>query len=95
MLGAPPRRVAALVGFEALWLATLGAILGIAFGHGLTHVLGLSLKAERSVSLSGTLWSLWEWSIPALAFVLALASSALPVWRAYRLDVTRLLQAPR
>ena len=95
MLGAPPRRVAALVGLEALWLATLGAILGIAFGHGLTHVLGLSLKAERSVSLSGTLWSVWEWSIPALAFVLALASSALPVWRAYRLDVTRLLQAPR
>jgi len=95
MLGAPPRRVAAMVAFEALWLATLGAILGLALGHGLTHLLGLSLKAERSVSLSGTLWSVWEWSIPALAFALALLSSALPVWRAYRLDVTRLLQAPR
>jgi len=95
MLGAPPRRVAAMVAFEALWLAALGAVLGLALGHGLTHLLGLSLKSERSVSLSGTLWSVWEWSIPALAFSLALLSSALPVWRAYRLDVTRLLQAPR
>jgi putative ABC transport system permease protein len=95
MLGAPPRRVAALVALEALWLAMLGALLGLALGHGLTHLLGLGLKAERSVSLSGTLWSVWEWSIPALACGLALLSSALPVWRAYRLDVTRLLQAPR
>jgi putative ABC transport system permease protein len=95
MLGAPPRRVATMVAFEALWLAALGALLGLALGHGLTHLLGLSLKAERSVALSGTLWAAWEWSIPALAFALALLSSALPVWRAYRLDVTRLLQAPR
>jgi putative ABC transport system permease protein len=95
MLGAPPRRVATMVAFEALWLAGIGALLGLVLGHGLTHALGLALKAERSLSLSGTLWSVWEWSIPALALVLALLSSALPVWRAYRLDVTRLLQAPR
>ena len=68
MLGAPPRRVAAMVALEALWLAALGAVLGLALGHGLTHCAGpRCLKTERSVSLSGTLWSVWEWSIPALA----------------------------
>ena len=56
MLGAPPRRVATMVALEALWLAALGAILGLALGHGLTRcLLGLMLKSERSVSLSGTL----------------------------------------
>lgn len=95
MLGAPAKRVAGLVAGEALWLVAIGAVLGISLGHLLTHLLGFILRSERSVSLSGTLWSVWEWSIPIMAIVLALLSSALPVWRAYRLDVTRLLQAPR
>ena len=94
MLGAPPRRVAAMVALEALWLAALGAMLGLALGQGLTHVLGLMLKSERSVSLSGTLWSMWEWSIPVLALALALLSSASGVAR-LPAGRTRLLQAPR
>ena len=40
-------------------------------------------------------WSTAEWLVPLLACGLALVASAWPAWRAYRLDVTTLLQAPR
>lgn len=95
MLGAPPRRVAALVTVEALWLAVLGGAAGLAIGHGLVAVLGWLLQADRSITLSGMAWSRTEALVPALAVGLALLSAALPAWRAYRLDVLRLLQAPR
>ncbi|WP_119153119.1 ABC transporter permease [Caldimonas tepidiphila] len=95
MLGAPPARVASLVLAEALWLALLGSLLGLALGHGLTHLLGLVLQAERSLQLSGAVFVPAELALPALAAALALLSAALPAWRAYRIDVLRLLQAPR
>jgi putative ABC transport system permease protein len=95
MLGAPPRRLACLVGMEALWLAALGTAMGLALGHGLTALLGSLLQAQRSLPLDGWAWAPAEWAIPPVALALAMASAALPAWQAYRLDVTRLLQAPR
>lgn len=94
MLGAPPRRIGALVAFEAIWLAVLGAAAGLALGHGLTAALGAGLAAEQSLALTGAWFSPWEVAVPVLALVLALAACAWPVWRAYRLDVTTLLHAP-
>jgi putative ABC transport system permease protein len=52
MLGAPPRRVAALVLAEALWLALLGALLGLALGQGLTALLGWELARQRSLHVT-------------------------------------------
>jgi len=95
MLGAPPARVGALVAAEALWLALLGCATGLVLGHGLTHLLGLLLASQRSLAVSGAWWSVDEAAIVAGALALALLSAARPAWRAARLDVTRLLQAPR
>jgi putative ABC transport system permease protein len=95
MLGAPPRRVGALVAAEALWLALLGTLLGLALAHGLTHVLGWQLQADRSIALTGWWCSPTLAGIPLAAAVLAGVGAALPAWRAMRLDVTRLLQDPR
>ena len=95
MLGAPPRRLAALVGMEALWLAAIGCASGVLVGHGLTALLGWLLQAQRSLSIDALAWATGEWVVPFGAVVLALVSAALPAWNAYRLDVTRLLQAPR
>lgn len=94
MLGAPPWRVALLVTAEALWLAALACALGLGLGHGLTDALGWYLSSQQSLRISGIGWSAWEWTVPALAFALALLAAAWPAWRAYRLDVTELLQAP-
>jgi putative ABC transport system permease protein len=95
MVGAPPWRVAALVACEALLLALLGAALGLLLGHGLTALLGWELARQRSLHVTGLWWSaLQGWLVLGVA-VLALAAAALPAWRALRLDVSRLMQAPR
>ena len=78
---------------EALWLALLGIIIGLLAGHAVTHLLGGYLQTERSLSLTGAWVSPWEAVVPAAAVLLALLSAALPAIRAFRLDVTKLLQA--
>jgi putative ABC transport system permease protein len=95
MLGAPARRVASLIALEALLLAAIAAVLGLALGHGL--VLGLEhlLEQRQSLRLGALGWSDAEWLVPLLAGGLALLAASWPAWRAYRLDVTTLLQAPR
>ena len=92
MLGAPPRRVAALLIFEALWLALIGVFVGLLLGHGLTHLLGLALQAERSLAVTGLWWSDRHAALVAGAVLLALLAVAWPVRRVMRLDVTTLLQ---
>lgn len=95
MLGAPARRVAALIALEALLLAGLATVLGLAAGHGLVAVLERLLAQRQSLRLGQLAWSEAEWLVPLLAGALALLAAAWPAWRAYRLDVTTLLQAPR
>lgn len=95
MLGAPPWRVALLVGLEALCLAGLGLLLGLALGHGLTAFLGAVLADRQSLRISGAWLSPWEALLPLLAVALALLAAAWPARAAFKLDVTELLQAPR
>ncbi|RZJ12132.1 MAG: FtsX-like permease family protein [Rubrivivax sp.] len=95
MLGAPAHRVAALIALEALLLAGLASTLGLAAGHGLVAVLERLLAERQSLRLGTLGFSDAEWLVPLLAGSLALLCAAWPAWRAYRLDVTTLLQAPR
>jgi putative ABC transport system permease protein len=95
MLGAPASRVAALVALEALLLASLATLLGLAAGHGLVALLERLLAQRQSLRLGPLGFSEAEWLVPLLAGGLALVAAAWPAWRAYRLDVTTLLQAPR
>jgi putative ABC transport system permease protein len=95
MLGAPPRRVAALVFIEALLLALLGAGLGLLLAQGLTALLGWDLARQRSLHVTAWWWSAQQGWLVAGTLALALLAAALPAWRALRLDVSRLLQAPR
>lgn len=95
MLGAPASRVAALIALEALLLAGLAAALGLLAGHGLVALLERLLAERQSLRLGPLGWSEAEWLVPLLAGALALLAAAWPAWRAYRLDVTTLLQAPR
>jgi putative ABC transport system permease protein len=95
MLGAPPRRVGLLVVAEALCLALLGAVLGLVLGHVAVEALGQALAARQSVRLTGVWFSPAELQVLGLALVAAALAALWPAWRAYRLDVTQLLQAPR
>jgi putative ABC transport system permease protein len=93
MLGAPPRRIAGLLLCEALWLALLATVLGLLAGQGLMALIAWMLQLENSVLIGGLAWPVELWTVPVLAFVVALASSALPVWEAYRVSVFELLQS--
>ncbi len=92
MLGAPPRRVATLLLVEALWLALLATVLGVAAGQGLAWLMGWALQLEQSVLIGGAVWPAELLAIPALALAVAVVSALLPAWEAYRVSVFELLQ---
>lgn len=91
MLGTPPLRVAALLLCEALWLALLASLVGLAGGHALTAVIGLLLQGQQSLALSGLYGVASEWMVPGVAALVAVLAAALPTWAAYRMDVSPLL----
>jgi putative ABC transport system permease protein len=93
MLGAPPARLGGLLVAQALWLAALGCLLGLLFGHVLAGGAGHLLAAQRSLPITGWLWLPAEWAVPALAFGVALLAAALPAWGAYRVDAAQLLHS--
>ena len=92
MLGAPPRMVATLLLVEALWLALLATVLGVAAGQGLAWLMGWALQLEQSVLIGGPVWPAELLAIPALALAVAVVSALLPAWEAYRVSVFELLQ---
>ena len=95
MLGAPARRVAALPLFEAFWLALLGLCTGTALGWLLLQGLAWSLRTQRSLALHAVAWPIELLWVGLGTLALAVLAAAVPSWRVFRLDVTRLLQAPR
>jgi putative ABC transport system permease protein len=84
LLGASAGKLAGLVVAEALIVATLGMVLGLLLGHGLTSLLGYMLSTQKSLPLTGYLWLVQEFWVLLLAALLALLAAALPLWRAYR-----------
>lgn len=93
MLGAPPRKVAALLLTEALWLGALATVLGLAGGQALAALLGWLLQLNQSLLIGGMVWPLALWWVPGLALGVSLVAALLPALGAYRVSVLELLQA--
>lgn len=93
LLGAPPRRLAALLLCEAMWLAWLSALLGLALGQALVVLLAWFLQLDSSLLVSAVLWPPVLWWVPALALVVSLGAALIPALGAYRLSVLTLLQS--
>ncbi|MBK1685737.1 ABC transporter permease [Rhodoferax fermentans] len=92
MLGAPPRRVAALLLCEALWLGLLAGALGLLLGQGCTAALGWFLQLDSSLLVGGWVWPSDLLVVPALALLVSLGAALLPALGAYRVSVLELLQ---
>jgi putative ABC transport system permease protein len=93
MLGAAPRQLAALLWCEAVWLALLATLLGLAMGQGVAALVAVALDVDKSLSLSALSWPPALLVVPALALAVAAASALLPTWEAYRVSVLELLQS--
>jgi len=93
MLGASPARLAGLLLCEALWLAVLASVLGLAAGHLLTGLLGFFLQAEQSLPLSGAVWLPQEFWVPLIALGVAALAALLPALGAYRTEAGLLLNS--
>jgi putative ABC transport system permease protein len=92
MLGAPPRRVASVLVWQALILTALGGVFGLLLGHLLTGLVGYLLSADKSIPITGWLWLPEQLWVLCATVLLALLAALLPVWQAYRLDVLKILQ---
>lgn len=92
MLGAPPRRVAALLLCEALWLGLMASAVGLLLGQLFWMLLALLLALDNTLLLGGMVWPQQLLLVPALAFGVSLLSAVLPTWAAYRTSALALLQ---
>ncbi|TXH87431.1 MAG: FtsX-like permease family protein [Rhodoferax sp.] len=92
MLGAPPAKVAALLLCEAVWLALVASLCGLALGQGFAAALGWFLQLDNSLLIGGITWPVTLSVVPALALGVSLVSALLPTWAAYRVSVLELLQ---
>ena len=92
MLGASPAKIVGLLLTETVVLAAMATVCGLFLGHLLTAVIGYLLMLDHSLPITGWMWLPQEWWVPGLALCLALISSVLPIWAAYRIDVLKLLQ---
>lgn len=93
MLGAPPRRVGALLLCEALWLALLAGALALLLAQGLSLLAGGWWAAGQGLAIDQGHWPASLLAVPVLAVGVALLAAALPVISAYRTDVASLLSA--
>jgi putative ABC transport system permease protein len=93
MLGARPSKVAALLLCEAVWLAVVATVLGLALGQGFAAALGWFLQLDNSLLIGGFSWPASLAVVPALALGVSVVSALLPTWAAYRASVLELLQS--
>ena len=93
MLGAPPRKVAALLLCEAVWLGLVASALGLLLGQGFALALAWFLKLDNSLLIGGMAWPTELLVVPCLALGVSLVSALLPTWAAYRVSVLSLLQS--
>jgi putative ABC transport system permease protein len=77
--------------FEGLLLALIGALLGLALGHGFAELLGHLLRAAQQVEISGAVFVPEELWVVALALGVGVLAALIPAWRAYRTDIATTL----
>lgn len=90
LLGASRGRVMAQLLLEGLFMALLGASIGLLLGHGLTEWLSQTSQAAH-FSFTGQLWLVQEWWLLGLAALMGVIAALIPAMQAYRTDIANVL----
>jgi putative ABC transport system permease protein len=91
LLGASRLQLFISVLIEALILATLGALLGLALGHAGAWSLSVWFPSGQAMASIESTWRPSEWGLLALAIAVGLIAAAIPAVTAYRSDVSPVL----
>ncbi len=90
-LGASRTRVLGHVLGQGLLLGGAGLLGGLALGHLGAAAVGGWLRRGQQVPFSGSPWHEGELVLVAATLALSVLAALLPAWRAYRLDISRVL----
>ena len=86
-LGATREDIMAVLLFEGIMLAFVGAVIGLLLGHVFTSMLGFALRQAQQISVTGWTWYAEELWIVGLALLVGVATALLPAWRAHEVDI--------
>jgi len=86
-VGAGPRRLMLLLALEGAVLTLLAIALGLALSHLLVLLVGPWLASQYGVWLRIAWPTAGQWLWLAAVFLVGLAASLVPAWRAYRLSL--------
>lgn len=89
--GASPGKLFRLVITESLILALLGAVLGVALGHGFVAVASLWLADTKHVHITGAMFLPKELWLLAASAAIGLVAAIAPAVRVYRIDIFKTL----
>ena len=82
--GARPRDIFALLTLEGMFVVLSGSVLGVALLIIATWGAAPWLQANYGLAMPSRLVASAEWRLLSAVFVVGLAASLLPGWRAYR-----------
>ena len=90
-LGAGNGWLFALVLLQGVLLASLGAVIGIAFGHLAAQGLGMWFNITQQMAFTGLTWVKEEFWLIAVAIGVGIVAAILPAIRAYLTDIAKTL----
>lgn len=76
---------------EGCFLTLLGALVGVASGHGIIELMRAFVEESQKAGISGLVFYTEEWIILAGSLLLGCVCAGLPAWQAYRTNISRVL----
>ena len=90
-LGARRSSIALLLFIEALILALLGGLLGLALAHCMVAILATWMDSEQSLNIQAWTFAASEFLLLLPALIAAILAALLPSWRAARANISAVL----
>lgn len=90
VMGASRSKIFLIVILEGIFLSLIGALIGIAIGHFVLHLIG-HFQDSSQAKLSGLIFSTGELYILIAGLVIGIIASILPAIQAYKSDIAAIL----